>query len=124
MPTLSDWRLIHWDRSDIRWLAMENGLRRYWVEFDLASFEPAEDIGDTFALGYVRNGLGVTAVDLDDCLGIVRATVFNGATLPPVVRVVEDVDVSTLSVDTVVPNMEPPIWRGIWFPRGFSETRS
>jgi hypothetical protein len=95
---------------------MENGLRRFWIEFDLASVEAADEIEDTFALGYVRNGLGVTGVDLDDCLGIVRARVFNGAALPAVSRVVEDVDVSTLSEEIVVPNIKPPIWRGIWFP--------
>jgi len=95
---------------------MENGLRRFWIEFDLASVEAADEIEDTFALGYVRNGLGVTGVDFDDCLGIVRARVFNGAALPAVSRVVEDVDVSTLSEEIVVPNIKPPIWRGICFP--------
>ena len=95
---------------------MENGLRRFWIEFDLASIEAADDIEDAFTFGYVRNGLGVTGVDLDDCLGIVRARIFNGAALPALARVVEDVDVSTLSEEIVVPNMKPPVWRGIWFP--------
>jgi len=35
--------------------------------------------------------------------------------MPPVRKVVENVDVSTLD-DHVRPNMHPPNWRGMWFP--------
>ena len=40
--------------------------------------------------------------------------------VPAVNRVVSDVDVSTLG-DYVLANMEPPIWRGIWFPVGYAD---
>jgi hypothetical protein len=30
------------------------------------------------------------------------------------------VDVSALDSGHILPNIEPPNWRGIWFPRGFA----
>jgi hypothetical protein len=32
-------------------------------------------------------------------------------------NIVEDVDVRDLDQNHVVPNMGPPNWRGVWFPR-------
>jgi hypothetical protein len=110
-------------------LSTENGLRRFWLEFDVPPAASAKEVGvtldggDTFAWGYVRNGVGVTGVDLDDCFSIVSARIFNGTALPAVTRLIENVDVSTLG-EHVLPNMEPPIWRGIWFPRGFAVSSS
>jgi len=84
-------------------------LKRFWIHFQSA---PTFD-----RLGL---GCGVTAHSYDDALSIVRVAVFKGKDLPPVDHVVEDVDVRTLDQKRVIPNMEPPIWRGVWFPRGFA----
>ena len=110
-------------------LGVESGVRRFWLKFDLPAVAAAKGVGvsldggDTFTSGRVRNGVGVTGVDLDDCLSIVSARIFNGTALPAVARVIEDVDVSTLG-ELVLTKMEPPIWRGIWFPSGFAEASS
>jgi hypothetical protein len=32
-----------------------------------------------------------------------------------------EVDVSMLDEGHVIPNMEPPVWRGVWFTRGYSQ---
>lgn len=86
-------------------------LQRYWIRFKLAPFRGP------------RPGCGVTAYSYDDALDILRKTVFRGEEIPPIEQVVEGVDISSLDQKHVIPNMEPPIWRGVWYPRGYAETR-
>jgi len=45
--------------------------------------------------------------------------VFDGGELPRIRLLIEDVDVSKLDAGHVLPNIDPPVWRGIWFPRGY-----
>jgi hypothetical protein len=99
-------------------------MRRFWFEFE-AGVVPFEDrsvhwhgTGSPVASG--RRGIGVTGEHERDCLEIVQAKIFDGLALPPVSRVVPDVDISTLG-EQVLSNMEPPIWRGIWFPLGYAD---
>jgi hypothetical protein len=99
-------------------------MRRFWFEFE-ARLVPFEDqdahvdgTGPPERSG--TRGIGVTGQDEGDCLGIVKAKIFNGLAIPPVSRVVPDVDISTLG-EPVLSNMEPPIWRGIWFPLGYAD---
>jgi hypothetical protein len=84
-------------------------LTRYWFEFDGA----ATDLPPGVALG-----CGVTAYDLDDAIALLREHVFDGEP-PPITRVIENIDLSTLDEGHVLPNMEPHVWRGIWFPLGY-----
>jgi hypothetical protein len=63
-------------------------------------------------------GCGVTAYDYDDAMNILRECVFHGTSLPPLESVIEDVDVSTLDAGHVLPNMDVPIFRDVWFPKG------
>ena len=79
-------------------------LTRYWIEFDVEH----------------SHGYGVTAFTSDDALGLLRERVFSDE-LPPVARLVEDIDVSSLDAGHVLPNMSPPNRRGVWFPQGFAE---
>lgn len=62
-------------------------------------------------------GCGVTAVDRADAEQLLVEGPFRGAMLPPVARVLEDVDVSELDAGHVLPNMDDPTRRGVWFPR-------
>jgi hypothetical protein len=92
-------------------VVVKGQLTRYWIEFDFAEgYEPP--VG-------TRLGIGVTAFDRDDALGLVGERVFSAHEVPPVSRVREDVDVSTLDQAHVIPNMAPPNSRGIWFPLGY-----
>jgi hypothetical protein len=86
-------------------------MRRYWFEF---VYEGYEDI--PFGL---RMGCGVTASTQDEALGLIKERVFEGRELPPILRVVSDVDISTLDEGHVRPNMGIPVVRGIWFPLGY-----
>ncbi len=86
-------------------------LRRYWFEFDPQ---------DRTVPVAVRFGCGVTAWTKDDAVGLLRSCVFSEQGVPAsVIR--EDVDVSTLDANHVLPNMAPPSVRGIWFPLGYQE---
>jgi hypothetical protein len=88
-------------------------LHRYWIEFDFAGY-PRRPLG----LGL---GCGVTASDPQTALGLVRERVFEGADLPKLSRVDEDIDVSRLDAAHVRSNMGNPAVRGIWFPLGYAE---
>jgi hypothetical protein len=82
-------------------------LHRYWFEFR----------GSREALppgGWL--GCGVTAVDTADAEQLLVQGRFRGAPLPPIARVIEDVDVSELDAGHVLPNMGDPTQRGVWFP--------
>jgi hypothetical protein len=70
-----------------------------------------------------RPGCGVTASNYDDALAILNETVFAGKRLPEIEHVIENVDISTLDQKHVIPNMEAPGWRGVWYPRGFAQSR-
>ena len=91
---------------------MAEQLTRYWIEFDRGG-------AVQLPVG-VSLGVGVTAVTRDDALSLVRNQVFDGGELPPIAALAEDADVSTLDERHVLPNMEAPNRRGIWFPRGYA----
>jgi hypothetical protein len=107
---------------------VEPGLKRFWLEFDITPGRPDPDLPariDDPTPGWapvVRDGVGVTASDVDECLDIVRAKIFGRTAMPRIKKVVEDIDISTLDEGHVLPHMEPPIWRGIWFPQGFADS--
>jgi hypothetical protein len=65
-------------------------------------------------------GCGVTGFNENDCKVIIKDRVMLGQELPQIIQVVQDVDVSTLDPNHVLPNMGSPSVRGIWFPLGFA----
>lgn len=87
-------------------------LQRYWIRFQL---DPSES--------GPRPGCGVTARDYEDALTILRSTIFRGKEVPAIEQVIEGVDISSLDQKHVIPNMEAPVWRGVWYPKGYSQAR-
>jgi len=87
-------------------------LHRFWIRFNSASGFAAP-----------RPGCGVTAYDYDDAMIILADTIFSGKPVPEIEEVVEDIDISKLDQKHVIPNMEAPTWRGVWYPKGFSQNR-
>jgi hypothetical protein len=81
--------------------------RRFWIEFDY----PDRPIN------WPPKECGVTAFTVEDALQLIRAAYHRDAHLPPISRIIEDVDVMSLDQKHVIPNMNPPSWRGIWYPR-------
>jgi hypothetical protein len=88
----------------------DRNLHRFWFEFE-------RDRGLSSRLFF---GCGVTAYNKDDALLLIAKQIYENSEMPKIVRVIEDVDISELDQGHVVPNMEAPIWRGIWFPKGLS----
>lgn len=84
---------------------------RYWFEFDI-------DSASNFPPG-IGMGCGVTAYNYEDALKILDEKVFYQIKRPPFRKVVNNVDISKLDQGHVIPNMKPPIYRGIWFPLGY-----
>ena len=84
-------------------------LTRYWFEFDR----------DASRIARAKPFVGVTAWNRDDATQLVRDGVFHGHALPPILKVTEGVDISALDAGHVLPNMDPPNRRGIWYPRGY-----
>ena len=61
-----------------------------------------------------------SCIILNLALCLLKEKVFNGATLPEIKNMIENVDVSTLDAGHVLPNMSPPNIRGVWFPLGYN----
>ncbi len=87
-------------------------LHRYWFEFDLSGASSAP-IG-------VRRGCGVTAFSREDALQLLARLVFAAHGIPPIAREIDNVDISTLDPDHVIPNMGLVVQRGVWFPLGYT----
>lgn len=88
-------------------------LHRYWLEFDRTG--SAESLAGRGLL----LGCGVTAFSPEDATQLVHACIFGQASMPAVVRIIEDVDITTLDAGHVLPNMTEPVSRGIWYPSGY-----
>jgi len=56
----------------------------------------------------VALGCGVTAYGCADATGLVHARVFGGIQMPEIAERADDVDISTLDMRHVVPNMGAP----------------
>ena len=64
-------------------------------------------------------GCGVTAYTFGDAVAVLAQAVFTQGRAFEIAGVVEDVDVSTLDANHVIPNIAAPVWRGVWFPKGY-----
>ena len=100
------------------------GLTRFWFEFDLPPSPPPR-VGDGVSVDgadwwqpirRLTYGIGATGWDREDCLRMVQWHLLDGEELPPLKRVIEDVDVRTLDQSHVARNMGVCVWRGIWWP--------
>ena len=98
-------------------------LFRLWVEFDHLAYLRSRGLtakpGEAFVYGGFPpvwvDGCGVSGYDEDDCLTLLSAQVSEGRELPPVLRGVPMIDVSTLPKH-VRDRMGVSVYRGVWFP--------
>ncbi|MBN8861885.1 MAG: hypothetical protein J0H92_00855 [Sphingobacteriales bacterium] len=86
-------------------------LKKYWIEFEInrSSDYP-------IGIGY---GCGVTAYSMEDVVSILNIKIFKTVGIPPIKKIVEDVDIQELDQNHVLANMKSPIFRGVWFPLGY-----
>jgi hypothetical protein len=64
----------------------------------------------------INIGVGITAYSLEDALVILDGAIERHTLKVDVVETVEDVDIQGLDQGHVIPNMNPPNFRGVWFP--------
>jgi hypothetical protein len=84
-------------------------LKRFWFKFVQLPPSP------------LNLGCGITAYDYDDAIVLLKERVFSRSDqVPEIVSFVEDIDISSLNEKHVKPNMEVPVIRGIWFPKGYN----
>jgi hypothetical protein len=86
---------------------VDRNLHRYWIRLKAGE------------AGAREAEFGVTAYTETDALEILRYLAFSPAGVPELVEIVADVDVRSLDQGYVIPNMNPPNWRGIWYPKGY-----
>ncbi len=63
------------------------------------------------------SGYGVTAYSVDDARQLLTETLSKLGLEFDMVNVIEDVDIRDIDQNHVVPNMGPPNFRGVWYPR-------
>jgi len=83
--------------------------RRYWIVLDVDPDDWNLPVG-------LAHGCGVTAEDYDDAVKLIQEELFPDQPLPAIIDVIEDVDVSSLDGNEVLPNIGLPLIRGVWFP--------
>jgi len=83
---------------------MDKLLHTYWIVFK------NPPVG-------MRLGCGVTAYNYDDAVLLLNKTLFDKAQLPQIEQVTEDIKVTDLEQNHVIPNMGVINLRGVWFPK-------
>ena len=76
-------------------------LRRFWIQLET----PVRGL----------HSFGATAFDIADALTLI-ADYLGADALPDAATVVEDIDVEALDANHILPNIGPPVFRGIWYP--------
>jgi hypothetical protein len=87
-----------------------NILIRFWFKFEHSSALPL-----SFKLG-----CGVTAYSYDDALILLREKVFQRNEEIVIVECIENIDLTHLDPNHILPNILPPNFRGIWYPLGYN----
>ena len=73
-------------------------LRRYW-------FKSSRNLG-----------VGITAYSLSDAEIILNSAIQRHRLDVEIIETIENVDIGDLDQGHVIPNMNPPNFRGVWFP--------
>lgn len=62
-------------------------------------------------------GVGITAYSLDDARWILDRVIKDHMLNVEIKEIIEGVDIRSLHQGKVIPNMNPPNFRGVWFPK-------
>jgi len=87
-------------------------MKRYWFKFAGKHYSE-------LPFGIIM-GCGVTAINYEDAINIIREKVFQGGELPQIITLIEDIDISLLEENHVRLNIGNIFPRGIWFPLGYN----
>ena len=78
--------------------------------------EPLVRYWFTFEGGSLLRNVGVTAYNIDDARTLASEIAFGDLHLSNEICVVENIDVSTLDENHILPNIGSPTFRGVWYP--------
>lgn len=84
---------------------------RYWIKFNFENYASIPS--------GTRMGCGVTALNYEDALKLINDKLFGNKPMAPIEQLIEDIDISTLDANHILPNIGLPTRRGIWFPVGY-----
>lgn len=84
-------------------------LQKYWFTFNNKHILPPG----------LSLGCGITAYTKEDALFIMKENVFTSYEFVQPLEIVENIHISTLDENHIIPNMLPPNNRGVWFPVGY-----
>ena len=87
--------------SSVLWREL---LPKYWFEFAASDWDVVPPC--------CRRGIGVNAFDLNDAVGQPKLGPFQGTSMPEPQHIRENVSITDLDQNHVVPNMKPAIFRG------------
>lgn len=80
----------------------------YWFSFEKFDYPTPLNLG-----------VGVTAFSKEEAIDFLKRKIFTNIALPPIAKCIENIDISTLELNHIRPNMGNPARRGIWFPLGY-----
>ena len=60
--------------------------------------------------------MGITAYSLADAKTILDGAIRRHRLDVDIINTIEDVDIRNLDQGHIIPNMNPPSFRGVWFP--------
>lgn len=86
-----------------------NTLLRFWFKFELSA-----DLPPTLKLG-----CGVTGYNYQDALLLLKQKVIQENKNVIIEECIENIDITNLDPNHILPNILPPNTRGIWFPLGY-----
>jgi hypothetical protein len=90
---------------------MTLALTRFWFEFESI---------DNDVPYYLAQVCGITAYSYEDAIHLLSKQAFEGRPISKIKRHTENIDLSTLDANHILPNIvRPPNLRGIWYPQGY-----
>ncbi|KAB1231470.1 hypothetical protein [Chryseobacterium viscerum] len=87
-----------------------NKLTRFWF-----TFEDSSELPPTLKLG-----CGVTGYNHEDALILLKQKIFKGNDNIIIKNYIENIDLTRLDPNHILPNILPPNFRGIWYPLGYN----
>jgi hypothetical protein len=101
----------------------EQGLVRFWFEFDLSEHQPSQlergavqvDGGDV-VYRLLHRGAGVTGYDELDCLSLLATALGEVSTAPLALPQTTSVSRNPAVDEGLATQVGNPAWRGVWFP--------
>ncbi|MCQ4142482.1 MULTISPECIES: hypothetical protein [Chryseobacterium] len=85
-------------------------LIRFWFTFEHSTTLPPT----------LKLGCGITGYNYEDALILLKQKVFKGNEEIVIKDCVENINLTNLDSNHILPNILPPNFRGVWYPLGYN----